>query len=62
MDEERLNRTVQSGMTRRNVMRKAAYSTPAVVAIAAAPHAALAGSGPKKFPPPKPNPKPKGGK
>ena len=60
MDQERLNQTLQSGMTRRGVMRKAAYSAPVVVAIAAAPHAALAGSGPKKFPPPKPDPKPKG--
>ncbi len=38
------------GITRRVVLRRAAYTAPAVIAIAAAPNAALAGSGPKKFP------------
>ena len=37
----------QEGMTRRTVIRKAAYAAPVVFAIAAAPDVALGSSGPK---------------
>lgn len=35
----------QQGITRRSVLRKAAYTAPAVIAIAAAPQVALGSSG-----------------
>ncbi len=40
--------TAERDHSRRSVIRKAAYSTPVVFAIAAAPNVALGSSGPKK--------------
>ncbi len=50
MNQPVTDQRIDQGLTRRTVLRRAAYTAPAVIAIAAAPNAALAGSGPKKFP------------